>query len=99
MKCSICKYNGKCSLQDVTKDITGCEGHSKRNNIDSSDMITDEEFKRFSEMVFRKDYYVMGLVRHTETNELMVLYKAVYGKNKNYVRPFKMFMSEVDKEK
>ena len=98
--------NGECSLQDIATDITGCEGHSKRNNINSIDTITEEDFKRFSEMVFRvvrhfknKDYYVMGLARHTETNELMVLYKALYGKNKNYVRPFKMFMSKVDKIK
>lgn len=29
MNCKICIYDNNCSLQDIAKDITGCEGHSK----------------------------------------------------------------------
>lgn len=29
MKCSDCLYNDNCSLKEIAKDITGCEGHSK----------------------------------------------------------------------
>ncbi|GEM_PF-216299 len=41
-------------------------------------------------------YYVEGLAEHTETSELMVVYHALYGENKMFVRPAKMFLSEVE---
>lgn len=68
--------------------------------------ITPLQEKRIVKMIGRvvrhfkgKDYLVLDLVKHTETGELMVLYKTLYGSNKSYVRPFDMFMSEVEKEK
>lgn len=44
-------------------------------------------------------YLVMDLVVNSETNDIMVLYKALYDDLKLYVRPLNMFLSEVDKEK
>lgn len=46
-----------------------------------------------------KEYLVLGTVIHTETLETMVLYKALYGTCETFVRPIKMFLSEVDREK
>lgn len=46
-----------------------------------------------------KYYLVVALAEHTETGEIMVVYKALYGEGKVYVRPLSMFISEVDKEK
>lgn len=46
-----------------------------------------------------KDYYVIAVARHSETNELYVVYKALYGKENVYVRPYEMFASKVDREK
>ncbi|ASJ52733.1 hypothetical protein BP422_03685 [Brevibacillus formosus] len=46
-----------------------------------------------------KLYYVMGLAEHSETNELMVVYHALYGDNEMWVRPLEMFLSEVEESK
>lgn len=45
------------------------------------------------------EYRVLHIATHTETEELMVVYQAIYGDGKVYVRPYNMFASEVDREK
>lgn len=44
-------------------------------------------------------YDVLCVAEHTETAEQMVIYRALYGENKLYVRPLTMFLSKTDKEK
>jgi len=41
------------------------------------------------------DYEVIGVVRHSETLEPLVLYKALSGEQGLWVRPFAMFTEEV----
>jgi hypothetical protein len=43
-------------------------------------------------------YYVVGLAEHAETNELMVVYHALYGDNEMFVRPMDIFLSEVEED-
>ena len=46
-----------------------------------------------------KQYRIVTLAIHSETDELQVVYKALYGEGKTYVRPLAMFMNEVDSVK
>lgn len=44
-------------------------------------------------------YQVLAFAQHTETGEQMVVYKALYPPFTTYVRPYDMFMGDVDKKK
>ncbi len=46
-----------------------------------------------------KDYIIEGIAVHSETKEKMVIYRALYGDYGLYVRPYDMFVSEVDRVK
>ncbi len=49
---------------------------------------------------FKGDYYfVEDIAIHSETREKYVIYRALYGEQELYIRPYDMFASEVDHEK
>ena len=49
---------------------------------------------------FKGDYYiVIDVAINSETGREMVVYRALYGDNKLYVRDKEMFLSSVDREK
>ena len=42
------------------------------------------------------EYEVLGVVRHSETLEPMVLYRALYGERGLWVRPYAMFFGNIE---
>ena len=49
---------------------------------------------------FKGDYYLVeDVVTHSETKVKMVLYRRLYGDGSMWVRPYEMFLSEVDHDK
>lgn len=41
-------------------------------------------------------YFVEDIAIHSETGEKYVVYRALYGNNDLYIRPYDMFISKVD---
>ena len=44
------------------------------------------------------EYEVIGVARHTETEEEHVVYRALYGERGLWVRPLAMWTEEVDRD-
>lgn len=44
------------------------------------------------------EYEVIGMAKHSETLEDMVVYRALYGERKLWVRPAKMWLETVERD-
>ena len=54
-------------------------------------MITKGRYRHYK----GKEYEVLGCARHTETEEVLVVYRALYGEYGLWVRPKDMFVETV----
>lgn len=49
---------------------------------------------------FKGDYYLVeDIAIHSETKEKYVVYRALYGDETLYIRPYEMFLEETDHQK
>lgn len=62
--------------------------HFKRETLSPEQKITNQYL-----------YKIIGIATHSETREKMMVYQALYDDFGMYVRPYDMFMGEVDKNK
>ena len=65
-----------------------------KNMIAKRRIFVEKRYRHFKEKLYR----VVAIAEHTETGELFVVYQALYN-NSIYVRPYDMFVSEVNREK
>ena len=62
--------------------------HFKRETLSQEDLLANKYL-----------YKIIGVATHSESREKMMVYQAMYDDLGMYVRPYDMFMSEVDHEK
>ena len=79
------------------KDAKADEGIER--DIEVGDLVRHFKREWVSEESAEYLYKVLAFAQHTETDEKLVIYEALYPPYKTCARPYAMFMSEVDCEK
>jgi hypothetical protein len=78
----------------------GAENTIGKSFAEEAARIRSFKFKGKVVRHFKGDkYLVLDFARHTETGELMAIYKALYGECELYVRPYSIFNEEVPEGK
>ena len=78
----------------MMKELCESENEDIMNNMRTLP-VPGEFYRHFKNRI----YQIVAIANHSETNEPMVVYQALYGDFKIWVRPLPMFMEEVDRVK
>ena len=68
-------------------------------NFASGDIIQHFKRETVDQNSMQYLYEYIGVAIHSETRDKMIVYRALYGEKELFVRPYEMFMDEVDHEK
>ena len=68
-------------------------------NFASGDIIQHFKRETVDQNSMQYLYEYIGVAMHSETRDKMIVYRALYGEKGLFVRPYEMFMEEVDHEK
>lgn len=74
----------------------------EERKIKPGDIVRHFKWYNFTEEEQKQNkglYQVIAIATHSETNEKLVIYQALYDPFGVFARPLQMFMSEVDREK
>lgn len=63
-----------------------------RNFMEEQRVLPGRYYRHFKGNI----YQVIGIARHSETDEPLVIYQAQYGEHALYARPFDLFTAELD---
>lgn len=61
-------------------------------NVVENNMLKLGKYKHYK----GNEYEVIGVAKHSETLEELVVYRALYGEEQIWVRPLKMFLEDVE---
>lgn len=88
--------DGSFTIEYNQESNTNTEINKEKNN--NIELIKEEivigKYKHFK----GNEYEVIGFATHSETNEKMVIYKALYGQGETYVRPYDMFNEIIERD-
>ena len=86
-------------MADTKSDSPDCQNNKDAKTSPAGRRSTPwrgEVWRHFKDKLYK---IIACPVIHTETNEQLVVYQALYGDYGIYARPLEMFMSQVDKQK
>ena len=93
------KVGGKKNVEVDNEADSTVPGGKVAHDIRVGDVVRHFKREWVSEETSEYLYRVIAFATHTESDEKLVIYQALYAPFKTCARPYGMFMSEVDHEK
>jgi len=69
-----------------------CDSIKKRKSATENTMLTLGKYRHYK----GKEYEVIGIAKHSETLEELVVYRALYGEGQIWARSLTMFLENVE---